>query len=197
MRSSTGTWICAWFCKNLFTLKVFKISDFNNVANLNKEKKENLEQQNRVEKHSKRVLLKTGALIASGVGAGTLLATKGHNSKAAIKFSEILLEPGIQISKVLHKLGIKSDKTDKFLAEYLKLDFENKGKFALSKGQLALTCITGLFGYSAAAKDRGKLDFYEVWTRVPLVVLYTIFGSSILDAGFKNILAKKGNFLNL
>lgn len=185
------------FAKNLFTLKVFKISDFNNVANLNKEKKENLEQQNRVEKHSKRVLLKTGALIASGIGAGALLATKGHNSKAAIKFSEILLEPGIQISKVLHKLGIKSDKTDKFLAEYLKLDFENKGKFALSKGQLALTCITGLFGYSAAAKDRGKLDFYEVWTRVPLVVLYTIFGSSILDAGFKNILAKKGKFPEL
>lgn len=185
------------FAKNLFTLKVFKISDFNNVANLNKEKKENLEQQNKVEKHSKQVLLKTGALIASGIGAGAILATKGHTSKTAIKFSEILLEPGIHISKVLHKLGINSNKTDKFLAEYLKLDFENKGKFALSKGQLALTCITGLFGYSAAAKDRGKLDFYEVWTRVPLVVLYTIFGSSILDAGFKNILAKKGKFPEL
>lgn len=26
------------FAKNLFTLKVFKVSDFNNVANLNKEK---------------------------------------------------------------------------------------------------------------------------------------------------------------
>ncbi len=35
------------FAKNLFTLKVFKVSDFNNVANLNKnkEKKENKEQQ--------------------------------------------------------------------------------------------------------------------------------------------------------
>ena len=60
-----------------------------------------------------------------------------------------------------------------------------------------MTCITGLFGYSSAAKDRGKLDFYEVWTRVPLVVLYTIFGSSILDAGFKKILAKKGKFPEL
>ena len=47
------------------------------------------------------------------------------------------------------------------------------------------------------AKDRGKLDFYEVWTRVPLVVLYTIFGSSILDAGFKKILANKGKFPEL
>ena len=47
------------------------------------------------------------------------------------------------------------------------------------------------------AKDRGKLDFYEVWTRVPLVVVYTIFGSSILDSGFKKILAKKGKFPEL
>ena len=185
------------FAKNLFTLKVFKISDFNNVANLNKNKKEDEQQQKKVETHSKQVLLKTGALIGSGIGAGVLLATNGYKSKTAVKLSEFLLEPGIYISKLLHKLNIKSDKTDKFLAEYLKLDFEDKGKFALSKGQLALTCITGLFGYSAAAKDRGKLDFYEVWTRVPLVVLYTIFGSSLLDAGFKKILAQKGKFPEL
>lgn len=186
------------FAKNLFTLKVFKISDFNNVANLNKDKQENLEQQKRVESHSKSVLLKTGLLSAAGIGSGLLLASKGHNSSAARKFSHILLEPGIYISKGLHKLGIHSKNTDNFLKEYLKLDFDNNnGKLALSKGQLALTCITGLFGYSAAAKDRGKLDVYEVWTRVPLVVLYTIFGSSILDSGFKKILANKGKFPEL
>jgi len=186
------------FAKNLFTLKVFKISDFNNVANLNKDKKENLEQQKRVETHSKSVLLKTGLLSAAGIGSGLLLASKGHNSKAAQKFSELLLEPGICISKGLHKIGIHSKNTDNFLREYLKLDFDNNnGKLALSKGQLAVTCITGLFGYSEAAKDRGKLDFYEVWTRVPLVVLYTIFGSSILDSGFKKILANKGKFPEL
>ena len=67
----------------------------------------------------------------------------------------------------------------------------------MSKGQLAVICTTGLFGYASAAKDRGKLDFYEVWTRVPLVVLYTIFGSSLLDGGFKNLLAKKGKFPEL
>lgn len=186
------------FAKNLFTLKVFKVSDFNNVANLNKNKTENNEQQQKVEKHSKSVLLKTGILSIAGIGSGLVLAVFGHNSKAAGKFSEILLEPGEQISKLLHKLGLKSKKTDNFLKDYLKLDFmNNDGKLALSKGQLAVTCITGLFGYSSAAKDRGKLDFYEVWTRVPLVVLYTIFGSSILDAGFKKILANEGKFPEL
>ena len=186
------------FAKNLFTLKVFKVSDFNNVANLNKDKKENHEQQERVEKHSKQVLLKTGILSAAGIGSGLALAAFGHKFKATQKFSEIILEPGVQISKLLHKIGINSKKTDNFLKDYLKLDFvNNAGKLALSKGQLAVTCITGLFGYSAAAKDRGKLDFYEVWTRVPLVVLYTIFGSALLDGTFKNYLAKKGKFPEL
>lgn len=188
------------FAKNLFTLKVFKVSDFNNVANLNKNKnkKEDKEQQKRVETHSKSVLLKTGILSAAGLGAGLLLASRGHNSKSALKFSEIILEPGKVISKGLKKLGVNSKKTDEFLKEYLKLDFDNRnGKLALSKGQLAVICTTGLFGYASAAKDRGKLDFYEVWTRVPLVVLYTIFGSSLLDGGFKKLLAKKGKFPEL
>lgn len=186
------------FAKNLFTLKVFKVSDFNNVANLNKEKNEDIAQQKRVESHSKKVLLKTGLLSAAGIGSGLALSAFGHKSDVARRFSYILLNPGENLSKLFHKFGFNSKKTDKFLKEYLKLDFENNnGKFALSKGQLALTCITGLFGYSSAAKDRGKLDFYEVWTRVPLVVLYTIFGSSILDIGFKKILAKKGKFPEL
>lgn len=186
------------FAKNLFTLKVFKVSDFNKVANLEKDKSQDAAQAERVEKHSKSVLLKTGLLALGGIGAGLALAAAGHNSKAARGFSEALLEPGEQISKLLHKAGLKSEKTDNFLKDYLKLDFDNSnGKFALSKGQLAVTCITGLFGYASAAKDRGKLDYYEVLTRVPLVVLYTIFGSSILDAGFKKILADKGKYPEL
>ena len=183
------------FAKNLFTLKVFKISDFNNVANLNKEKTVDPEQQKRVETHSKNVLAKMGILSATSILSGLALAAFGHKSKAALKFSEILLEPGANISKALN---VKSKKVDEFLKDYLKFDFtNNNGKFALSKGLLAATCITGLFGYSSAAKDRGKLDFLEVWTRVPLVVLYTIFGSSILDAGFKKYLAKTGQFPDL
>lgn len=186
------------FAKNLFTLKVFKVSDFNNVANLKKDKTENIEQQNRVEKHSKSVLKKTALLSLAGIGAGIALATHGHKSKIAQKFAETLLEPGAKISQLLHKSGVKSENADKFLKEYLKLDFSNtNGKLSLSKGLLAATCITGLFGYSSAAKDRGKLDFYEIWTRVPLVVIYTIFGSSLLDAGFKKILANKGKYPEL
>ncbi len=186
------------FAKNLFTLKVFKISDFNNIANLNKDKKEDINQQKRVEEHSKKELLKAGIISAAGVGAGLALAAKGHKSEKLTKFSEYILEPGEKLANGLKKLGLKSQRVENFLKEYLKLDFENNaGKLALSKGQLAVICTTGLFGYSNAAKDRGKLDFYEVWTRVPLVVLYTIFGSSIFDEGFKNILAKKGKFPEL
>lgn len=186
------------FAKNLFTLKVFHLSDFNNVANLNSEQKEDEAQQNKVETHAKKELKKAGVLSAAGIGAGILLATHGHKSKTALKFSEALLNPAEPIKKGLHKVGLKSKKFDKFLEDYTKLDFDNKnGKFALSKGQLALTAITGLFGYSEAAKDRGKLDFYEVWTRVPLVVLYTIFGSAVFDEGFKKILAKNGKFPDL
>lgn len=186
------------FAKNLFTLKVFKISDFNNVANLDKKKNEDVELSKKVETHSKKVLTKTGIVSAAGISAGLVLAAKGHKSNSAQKFSEALLDTGAVISKLLHKVGIKAPNVDNFLKEYLKLDFNNNdGKLALSKGQLALTCITGLFGYSSAAKDRGKLDFYEVWTRVPLVVVYTIFGSSILDAGFKKFLAKNGKFPEL
>jgi hypothetical protein len=186
------------FAKNLFTLKVFKVSDFNNVANLNKNKTQDKNRSERVEKHSKQVLLKSGVVSAAGIGAGLALAAAGHKSYKAQKFSQIILEPGKHISNLLHKIGLKSKSTDNFLKEYLKLDFDNNnGKLALSKGQLAAICTTGLFGYSSASKDRGKLDFYETWTRVPLVVLYTIFGSSLLDAGFKKILAKNGKFPEL
>lgn len=182
------------FAKNLFTLKVFNVSDFNNVANLDKNKKDDKIQALRVESHSKNVLLKAGLVSAGSIASGLALSAFGHKSGAVCKFSEILLEPGKHISKIIKALP----KTDKFLKEYLTLDFtNNNGKLALNKGMLALTCITGLFGYSSAAKDRGKLDFYEVWTRVPLVVLYTIFGSSALDIGFKKFLAKKGNFPEL
>jgi len=187
------------FAKNLFTLKVFKVSDFNNVANLKKEKTEDAAQKKRVEEHSKKVLKETGILSAAGIAAGAALAAFGHRSNAIVKLSKAILEPGELVSKILHKTGLKSQSTDNFLKDYLKLDFvkNSNGNLSLSKGQLALTCTTGLFGYSSAAKDRGKLDFYEVWTRVPLVVLYTIFGSSILDAEFKKILANKGKFPEL
>ncbi|MDR1327963.1 MAG: hypothetical protein LBJ74_06120, partial [Heliobacteriaceae bacterium] len=48
-------------------------------------------------------------------------------------------------------------------------------------------------GYFGAAKDRGKLDFMEVATRLPVIALYTIFGSELLDGGLKRYLHNKGN----
>ena len=148
------------FAKNLLTLKVFKISDFNNVANLNKNgvNTEEKSHQQKVEKHAKYELKKAGILSSAGVLTGLLFAAFGHKSKALQKFSKILLEPGAYLSK---KFNVKSKKLDNFLKEYL------------------------------------KLDFYEVWTRVPIVVLYTIFGSSLFDSGFKHILDKNGKFPEL
>ena len=55
----------------------------------------------------------------------------------------------------------------------------------------------GLFGYSKAAQDRGKLDVLEVWTRVPLVVFYTIVGSELLEKVFHKILEKKNKFTDI
>lgn len=166
------------FAKNLFTLKTFKKSNFNNIANLDKNgvELEDAEQQKRVEQNSKKQLKKAVILSAAGVVAGTALAAFGHKSDKLQVISKRILEP----------FGSKS----KF-----SLDFANdNGKLALSKGQLALTAILGLFGYSNAAKDRGKLDVQEVWTRVPLVVFYTIFGSELFEKGFIKLLEKQGKF---
>lgn len=189
------------FAKNLFTLKTFNKADFNDIANLDKSgksKKDDKKLKEKVEKNSIRQLKKAAIYSTAAILGGIALAKFGAKSDKLQKASEILLEPGKQISKGLHKIGIKKEGVDKFLDEYTKLDFdEEKGKLALSKGQLALTAISGLFGYSKAAEDRGELDKKEVWTRVPLVVFYTIFGSALFDNGFKKILAAKNKFPDL
>ena len=179
------------FAKNLFTLKTFKKSNFNNIANLdkNQNEKEDKAQQEKVEKNAKTQLKKAALYSALGVGAGILLATNGHKSEALQKISKTILEPGKAVGNL-----VKSEKTKNILNKF-SLDFaNNNGKLALSKGQLALTAILGLFGYSKAAEDRGKLDVAEVWTRVPLVVFYTIFGGELFEKGFTKILEKKNKF---
>ena len=184
------------FAKNLFTLKVFKKSNFDNIANLDKTNKEDAEQQKKVEQNAKKNLKKGALLSLGGLWASVLIARYGHKSDTAQKLFKTILEPADLVTKLFPK--IKNSKFDKFLHEYTKLDFDSKdGKLALSKGQLALTAISGLFGYSAAAKDRGTLDFLEVWTRVPLVVFYTIFGSSLFDYGFKKYLIKNNKYPDL
>ncbi|MBQ8887450.1 MAG: hypothetical protein IJY61_07105 [Candidatus Gastranaerophilales bacterium] len=179
------------FAKNLFTLKTFNKSNFNNIANLDKNnnEKEDKAQQERVEKSAKNQLKKAAIYSAVGVGAGALLAVNGHKSEALQNVSKAILEPGKAVGKF-----VKSEKVKNTLGKF-SLDFaNNNGKLALSKGQLALTAILGLFGYSKAAEDRGKLDVAEVWTRVPLVVFYTIFGGELFEKGFTKILEKKNKF---
>lgn len=187
------------FAKNLFTLKTFKQSNFNNIANLDKnhKEKEDKEQQLRVERNSKKQLKKAAVISAAGVAAGVGLAIYGHKSDKLQTLSKTILEPGKAISNVINKAGVHSNKLDNVLKSF-SLDFaNNKGKLSLSKGQLALTAILGLFGYSKAAEDRGKLDVAEVWTRVPLVVFYTIFGSELFEKGFINILQKGNKFQDI
>lgn len=190
------------FAKNLFTLKTFKKSDFNNIANLDKETKgkENTQQQKKVETNAKKHL-KRGAIISlSAIALGALLAKYGANSPKLQKAAEAILEPGKAIAGGLDKLGFNSDRAQKVKNTISKfsLDFENNnGKLALSKGQLGLTAVLGLFGYSKAAQDRGKLDVAEVWTRVPLVVFYTIFGSELFEKSFVKLLDKNNKFQDL
>ncbi len=187
------------FAKNLFTLKAFKKSNFNNIANLDKtnNEKEDKKQQEKVEKNSKYQLKKAGIISSIGILLGAILAINGHKSETAQTVAKSILEPGKAISGLLNKSGMKSDRIKNTLSKF-SLDFaNNNGKLALSKGQLALTAILGLFGYSKAAEDRGKLDVAEVWTRVPLVVFYTIFGSELFEKGFTKLLAKKNIFPNI
>lgn len=192
------------FAKNLFTLKIFNKSDFNNIANLDKNQVENEHQQKRVKKNAKKNLIGVGIISAIGLGLGTLFATVGHKSPLIQKASEKILTPYEPVIKLIEKFKPLTDKKKASIKNLVNLDFGiapdvKKGgfKLKLGKGQLALTAITGFFGYKEAAKDRGKLDVYEVCTRVPIVVLYTIFGSALFDKAFKAILFNKGKYQDL
>ena len=187
------------FAKNLFTLKTFKKSNFNSIANLDKGKneQENKFQQERVEKSAKKHLIQGAIISGAGILFGSLLALNGHKSDKLQKLSKTILNPGEAISNLTKKAGVKNEKVLNGLKKF-SLDFaSDEGKLALSKGQLGLTATIGLLGYSKAAEDRGKLDKQEVWTRVPLVVLYTTFGSELFEKGFIGLLNKKNKFPDL
>lgn len=186
------------FAKNLFTLKVFKKSDFNNIANLNKEQKEDEAHQKKVEQSAYSHFKELGVLSLAGIISGIALAKHGHKSEFLQKFSSIILQPGVYIANKLEKIGLCGEKTKKFFKRYITFDFDtSNGSLGLSKGQLFASMVTGFFGYSAAAQDRGKLDQLEVWTRVPIVIFYTVFGSQIFEHIFKNILHKKNKYSQL
>lgn len=185
------------FAKNLFTLKVFKKSNFDNIANLNKDQQEDKSQQEHVEKSAKKHLKSAGIVSLVGLASSIVFAKYGHKSQVLQSASRFIIEPGKYIANGLKKVGLHSEKSEKFLKKYITPDFagvDEKGRFKLSQGQLLITTVAGFFGYSAAGKDRGKLDQYEVWTRVPFVVLYTVFGSALFDKAFNHIFIKKNIF---
>lgn len=179
------------YVKNLFTIKLFKQADFNNIANLNKVKKEDLEKQKQVKESAKKHIKLAGGLYAACLALGALLATRGKNSKVLNSFSEAILAPGSKFFK-------NDAKKAAFFNKYFGLDFANKnGKLAMSNGQLTACVVAGFFGYTGAAKDRGKQNYKEVLYRFPLVGFYAITGSALLDKGFKSILSKKEKYKDI
>ena len=78
------------------------------------------------------------------------------------------------------------------------MDFNSQnGKLVLSKGQLT-TCVTvGGCGYFGASADRGKENLKETATRFPLVALYVITGSELVEKGFRKLLQKMGKCKDL
>lgn len=179
------------YVKNLFTLKMFKQADFNNIANLNKEKIEKDEHQKKVETSAKNHIKLAGGLFAGCLAFAALLATKGKNNKILNHISEAILAPGSKF--------FKNDKgKERFVNQYFGLDFTNKnGKLAISNGQITACVLAGFFGYTGAAKDRGKQDYKEIMYRFPLVGFYAISGAALVDKGFKSILRKKGGYEHL
>lgn len=179
------------YVKNLFTLKLFKKADFNNIANLNKDKTEDLEKQKHVKESAKRHIKLAAGLYAGCLGLAALLATRGKDSKILNSFSEAILAPGSKFFK-------NDIKKAAFFNKYFGLDFANKnGKLAMSNGQLTACVAAGFVGYTGAAKDRGKQNYKEVLYRFPLVGFYAITGSALLDKAFKSMLRKNDKYKDI
>lgn len=173
------------YLKNLFTLGVFKKSDFQNIASLEK-KEESTEQQTKVRNNAKNKIALAGMIYGGLLATSILLANQGKNFKCLQQFSEFILNPGERIFKQNSK---KSD----FVNKYFSQDFNSeKGKLVLSKGQLT-SCVTiGGLGYFGASADRGRENLLETASRFPLVGFYIITGGELFDRGFKKLLKHFG-----
>lgn len=174
------------YFKNLMTLKVFKQSDFENIANLNKKKSENTEQAKKVENSAKKHIKLAAEIYSVCLALSGLLIKKGQNSKFLQNISEMILAPGTKFFK-------NNKKNADFFNKYFSLDFaDNNGKLALSRGQLTSCVLVGGAGYFGASKDRGKQNFLETLFRYPLVGFYIICGNELLEKGFRKFLYKNG-----
>lgn len=178
------------YIKNLMTLKIFKKSDFKNIASL-ENTKEDENHQRKVEKSAKRHIGIAAGIYAGCLGLAGLLATKGKNSKVLQNLSEFIVAPGTKLFK-------DSPKAKNFFNKYLCMDFNSQnGKLCLSKGQLTTCVLVGGAGYFGASADRGKENLKETATRFPLVALYVITGSELVEKGFKKLLYKMGKCKDL
>ena len=179
------------YIKNLMTLKVFNQGNFENIANLNKDNKEDKDFNARVEKSAKKNILTAAGIYAGCLALGGMLAVRGNKSKALQDISELILAPGTKLFKNNKK---KAD----FFNKYFSLDFaDNNGKFALSRGQLTSCVLVGGAGYFGASKDRGKQNFLETLFRFPLVGFYIICGNELLEKGFRKLLYKNNKCRDL
>lgn len=178
------------YIKNLMTLKIFKKSDFKNIASL-ENNNEDIKHQQKVKNSAKKHIGLAASLYAGCLGLATLLATKGKNSKALQKVSEFIVAPG-------NKLFKNSPKAKNFVNKYMCMDFNSQnGKLCLSKGQLTTCVLVGGAGYFGASADRGKENLKETATRFPLVALYVITGSELVEKGFRKLLHKFGKCKDL
>lgn len=178
------------YIKNLMTLKIFNKSDFKNIASL-ENSQEDTKHQEKVRKSAKKHIGFAAGLYAGCLGLAGLLATKGKDSKILQKVSEFIVAPG-------NKLFKKSPKAKNFMNKYLCMDFNSQnGKLCLSKGQLTTCVLVGGAGYFGASSDRGKENLKETATRFPLVALYVITGSELVEKGFRKLLHKAGKCKDL
>ncbi len=178
------------YIKNLMTLKVFNKSDFRNIASL-ENTAEDKKHQEKVEKSAKKHIGIAAGIYAGCLGLAGLLATKGKNSKVLQNISEFIVAPGSKFFK-------NSPKTKNFFNKYLCMDFNNQnGRLCLSKGQLTTCVLVGGAGYFGASADRGKENLKETATRFPLVALYVITGSELVEKGFRKLLNKFGKCKDL
>lgn len=178
------------YIKNLMTLKLFKKSDFKNIASLEKTD-EDIKHQEKVKKSAQRHIGFAAGLYAGCLGLATLLATKGKNSKILQNISEFIVAPGSKMFK-------NSPKAKNFFNKYTNMDFNSQnGRLCLSKGQLTTCVLVGGAGYFGASADRGKENFKETATRFPLVALYVITGSELVEKGFRKLLHKMGKCKDL
>jgi len=178
------------YIKNLMTLKVFNKSDFRNIASLENQE-EDKKHQDKVRNSAKKHIGLAAGMYAGCLGLAGLLAVKGKSSKLLQKISEFIVAPGTKLFK-------NNEKAKSFINKYLCMDFNNQnGKLVLSKGQLTTCVLVGGAGYFGASADRGKENLKETATRFPLVALYVITGSELVERGFRKLLHKFGKCKDL